>query len=153
MLTHIVAKTAIFNDEGKILILRRSVNDLHRPGGTDFPGGKIDDSEEIVEGAIREIYEEAGLQFSSNNLSLVYAYTKNDYNIEVKADVNFVWLGFVSKMPAGQAVKLSFEHGSYEWLTLDEAVRNDNGTSLAKFFEHLKTYGVAAELWQHAGVI
>lgn len=152
MQTHVVAKTAIFNDEGKVLVLCRSVNDPHRPGGSDFPGGKVDDGEEFVTGAIREIHEEAGLQFKSEDLKLVYAYTKNGYNSEFKTDINFVWLGFVAKMPANQTVTLSFEHDSYEWQTIDEALNRADGTSLQKFFEHLKIYGIAAELWQQSGV-
>lgn len=151
MLTHVVAKTAVFNEEGKVLVLCRSVNDPHRPGGSDFPGGKVDDGEEFVKGAIRENHEEAGLRFRPNDLELVYAYTKNGYNSEFKTEINFVWLGFVAKMPVGQAITLSFEHDSYEWLTIDEALEGADGTSLQRFFEHLKTYGIASDLWQRSG--
>lgn len=152
MQTHVVAKTAIFNDEGRVLVLCRSVNDPHRPGGSDFPGGKVDDGEEFVIGAIREMQEEAGLQLEPNDLELVYSYTKNGYNSEFKMDINFVWLGFVAKLPAKQTVTLSFEHDSYEWLTIDEALKNADGASLTKFFEHLKTYGIATDLWQRSGI-
>ncbi|MFI5275214.1 MAG: NUDIX domain-containing protein [Candidatus Saccharimonadales bacterium] len=148
MQTHVVAKTAIFNDEGKVLILRRSADDPHRPGGSDFPGGKVDDGEEFVKGAIREIHEEAGLQLRPKDLELVYSYTKNGYNSEFKTDINFVWLGFVTKLPSGQSVALSFEHDSYEWLTLDKALESSDGTSLTNFFEHMRKYDIATELWK-----
>ena len=57
MQTHIVAKTIVFNPAGKLLFLRRSHDDVHRPGGFDFPGGQIDDAEAITTGAAREVAE------------------------------------------------------------------------------------------------
>ena len=148
MQTHVVAKTAIFNDDGNVLVLRRSVKDPIRPGGADFPGGKVDDGEEFVMGATREIQEEAGLQLHPDDLELVYAYTKFGYNVEFKTDVNFVWLGFVAKLPADQQVKLSVEHDSYEWQSIGEALATADGTSLTNFFNHLTSHGIAKELWQ-----
>ena len=148
MQTHIVAKTAVFNDDGKVLVMRRYANDPHRPGGADIPGGKIDEGEAIVDGALREMYEEAGLTVLPLGLQLVFATTKTGYNTEYNTDINFVWLGFVAKMPKGQRVKLSFEHDKYEWLTIDEVIAGSDAPTHVMFLKHLKAQNIAAELWQ-----
>lgn len=147
MKTIIVAKTIIFNDDGKLLRLRRSSDDNHRPGGTDIPGGKIDDGEAIVEGAIREIREEVGLSIDPAAMHLSFCYSQIAYNADVGGDVNVVWLGFITELPQGQEVTLSHEHQAYEWLTIDDALTGNDSTSLTKFVTHIKANGVAKELW------
>ena len=148
MQTHVVAKTAVFNDEGKLLVMRRYADDPHRPGGADIPGGKIDEGEAIVDGALREMYEESGLTVIPAGLELVYATTKTGYNTEFKTDINFVWLGFVAKFPKGQKVHLSFEHDKFDWLTIDEAIAGSNAPSHVSLLKHLKAQNIAPELWQ-----
>ncbi len=64
MQTRTIAKVLVLNDEGQLLVLRRSLNDLHRPGGYDFPGGDIEADESIEDGVVREAHEEAGLQLA-----------------------------------------------------------------------------------------
>lgn len=48
----------VFNSRGKVLVGER----LHYPGIFQFPQGGIDNGEEPDEAAIRELYEETGLQ-------------------------------------------------------------------------------------------
>jgi 8-oxo-dGTP pyrophosphatase MutT (NUDIX family) len=150
MKTRVVAKTIVCDKDGKLLILRRSKDDAIRPGGTDLPGGGLDTGEEFVAGAIREMQEEVGLQLQPADLDLVFAYTKNVYDAEYQADINFVWLGFIAKLPADQTVTLSFEHEDFMWLTFEEAQHIAESTSLQKFLNHLKTYEIATELWKRS---
>src|SRR6202012_26928 len=98
----------------KLLRLRRSKNDDHRPGGTDLPGGKIDDGEAIVAGALREISEEVGLSIDPDAMHLSFAYSQIAYNTDAKGTVNVVWLGFLSKLPKDQHIVLSHEHEGHE---------------------------------------
>lgn len=147
MLSIIVAKTLIFNSDGKLLKIRRSEHDDHRPGGVDIPGGKIDDGEKINKGAIREIFEEVGITIDPISLRLAYSYTQIAYNTDVKSDVNVVWLGFMTQLPKGQKVKLSHEHQEYSWQTIEEALTENDSTSMTRFLEHIKSYAVAQELW------
>jgi 8-oxo-dGTP pyrophosphatase MutT (NUDIX family) len=138
MLTHVVAKTILFDDVGNLLVLWRATDDVVRPGGFDFPGGKVDNGEDIPAGATRELAEEAGLQLSETDLQLVFATTKAAYNIEAKTEVNIVWLGFVAKWPKGQTVKLSHEHQRFEWLSIDQALAICDSPSQHAFLEHLQ---------------
>jgi 8-oxo-dGTP pyrophosphatase MutT (NUDIX family) len=150
MNTLIVAKTIIFNEDGKLLRMRRSKDDDHRPGGTDIPGGKVDDGEEIVEGAVREIQEEVGLTIDPAAMHLSFCYSQIAYNTDAKGDVNVVWLGFITTLPQDQEVRLSHEHQAFEWLSVDNALEGNDSTSLKKFIGHLKEHGVAQGLWDVA---
>jgi len=143
MLTHIVAKTVVFDEAGKVLVLRRSADDTHRPGGDDFPGGKVEEGEGIFEGAVREIAEEAGLQMSPSDLQLIFATTKAGYNTDHKTDINIVWLGFVAKLPKSQAVTLSHEHQSFKWFSLDEAIADCDGPTQKNFMEAIRDRNLA----------
>lgn len=147
MKTIIVAKTIIFNEDGRLLRLRRSRDDNRRPGGTDLPGGKVDDGEAIVAGAVREIREESGLSLDPNTLRLSFSYCQIAYNADVDDQVNVVWLGFIAKLPHGQEVALSHEHQGYDWLDIDAALDGNDSTSLTKFIGHIKENGVAQDLW------
>ena len=149
MKTIIVAKTIIFSEDGKLLRLRRDKRDDHRPGGTDLPGGKIDEGEAIVAGAVREISEEVGLSIDPDAMQLSFSYCQIAYNTDAKGDVNVVWLGFITKLPqsADHTITLSHEHEAYEWLPMDKALDDNNSTSLEKFIGHIKANNVAQELW------
>lgn len=138
MLTHLVAKTVVFNKEGKLLVLRRSNNDTHRPGGADFPGGKVEDGEGVFEGAVREMAEEAGLRLNPSDLQLLFATTKADYNTDYKTDINIVWLGFVAKLPNDQVITLSHEHQSFNWFTLEEAIADCDSPTQKSFLEAIR---------------
>lgn len=146
MQTHIVAKTIIFNPAGRLLVLRRSDDDSHRPGGFDFPGGRVDDGESVPGGATRELLEEAGLDLKEHALHLVFGTTKVGYQTEEQTDVNFVWLGFIARLPAGQTIKLSHEHKSFEWLTPEEALAVCDGPTQQVFLEHLRKHDLISGL-------
>lgn len=143
MITHLVAKTIVFNDSGELLVLRRSMTDIHRPGGFDFPGGKVEDGESIFAGAIRELKEESSLQLVEKDLQLVFATSKAGYNADAKTDINIVWLGFVAKLPAGQSVQLSHEHHDFGWRSLEQALVECDGPTQKLFLEHLRTNDLA----------
>jgi 8-oxo-dGTP pyrophosphatase MutT (NUDIX family) len=142
MQTHIVAKTIVFDEGGQLLVLWRSADDAHRPGGFDFPGGKVDDGESVPAGAARELLEEAGLSLDESALQLVFATTKIGYQTDLKTDVNFVWLGFIGHLPQGQAVKLSHEHQRFEWLSLEAALAICDSPTQKVFLMQLRDHNL-----------
>lgn len=147
MQTHIVAKTIIFNDAGKLLALRRSEDDTHRPGGFDFPGGQVDDGEAFVEAAIREAVEESGLHLKAEDMQLVFATTKAGFHVEQKSNINIVWLGFMTTIADGQVVHLSHEHQRFDWYTLEEALVECDGPTQKQFLKHLYKHNLTDELY------
>jgi 8-oxo-dGTP diphosphatase len=146
MQTHTVAKTIIFNGAGKLLALRRSEDDTHRPGGFDFPGGQVNDGETIVAGAIREAAEESGLQLKAEGLQLVFATTKVGYHVEQEANINIVWIGFVTTITGDQTVRLSHEHQRFDWYTLEEALAECDGPTQKQFLSHVHDYKLVSGL-------
>ncbi len=143
MQTRIIAKTIVFDDAGNLLVLWRAADDGHRPGGFDFPGGNIDEGEDIPAGAARELLEEAGLRLNESDLQLVFALTKTGHHTEVKAEVNMVWLGFIAKLPRGQAAQLSHEHQRFEWLSIEDALKVCDAATQRAFLEHVQANSLA----------
>lgn len=148
MLTHIVAKTLIFDDVGNLLVLKRSLDDLHRPGGMDFPGGQVDDGEAVVDGAARELQEEAGLTIEGSKLQLCFASSKIVDHAESRGRVNLVWLGFIARMPREQTIELSHEHDAYCWLSLDDFLDLTDHPAHHKLIRYLRDNHIAEDVWK-----
>lgn len=55
-----VAAAAIFNEDGCVLIARRA-DHLHQGGLWEFPGGKVEVDESVIEALTRELHEELGI--------------------------------------------------------------------------------------------
>jgi 8-oxo-dGTP pyrophosphatase MutT (NUDIX family) len=63
---------AIFNEHGEILLQKRADN-----GFWSMPGGAIDPGESAAQGALREVWEETGLQVRIVRLVGVYSDPRN----------------------------------------------------------------------------
>lgn len=74
--TKYVAKVVIFNDDGKVLLLKRKKNQKY-PERWDLPGGHLVQGEEWEEGARREVKEETNLLVT--DLEKVHQDGKNQY--------------------------------------------------------------------------
>ncbi|MEH6469748.1 MAG: Nudix family hydrolase [Halopseudomonas sp.] len=55
-----VAAAAIYGPDGRLLISRRPEH-LHQGGLLEFPGGKVDSGESVVQALVRELQEELGI--------------------------------------------------------------------------------------------
>lgn len=55
-----VAAAAIFDHQGRVLIARRP-DHVHQGGLWEFPGGKIEDDESVIDALKRELHEELGI--------------------------------------------------------------------------------------------
>jgi 8-oxo-dGTP pyrophosphatase MutT (NUDIX family) len=55
------AQKAVIQWQGKLLLVRKSMDDPHQPGRWEFPGGRMEDGETPDEALIREVREEVGL--------------------------------------------------------------------------------------------
>lgn len=135
--TKIIAKTAVLNSEGKILVLTRSKTDRRRPGGLDLPGGKIDPGEDILAGAVREIQEEVGCTVDPNDLTVLFA------NTSVPDDEGVIVTRiFCAATVKNPEITLSFEHDSYKWATLDEVLETFGPLSWAQGLEFALKQGL-----------
>jgi 8-oxo-dGTP diphosphatase len=114
-----VAKAAVFNPDGQILLLRRSRTDTRRPLDWDFPGGAIEPGEDFMDGMIREIAEETGMKIEKASLKLVYTgaapYEPGHESVNRML--------FITELPTNQEVKLSYEHDLYQWTDIESALQ------------------------------
>jgi 8-oxo-dGTP diphosphatase len=110
MESFVIAKVIVVNPEGKILALRRSMTDTRRPGQWDFPGGFVEQGEELQAAARRETEEEAGIQLK--NIQLCFGMSDPD----PEHNRSGTWLVFVGHVAGTPDVTLSFEHDEYKWI-------------------------------------
>lgn len=59
---------AIFNDDGKVLLLRRAPGDPWMPRKWALPGGGVDEGETFHDGAVREVKEETHIDINDPSL-------------------------------------------------------------------------------------
>jgi len=109
-----ITKVLILNDEGELLLLRRSQTDTRRPGQWDFPGGNVDQGEDLLAAIIRETEEEAHIGLKEPRV--VYAHSE-----PLAPDVLPTWIFFAEKVAGRPAVQLSLEHDDFTWAPLREA--------------------------------
>jgi 8-oxo-dGTP diphosphatase len=114
MKTFVVAKMFVVNEAGELLVLRRSQTDERRPGEWDFPGGWVDEGEDMMAAVKRETLEEAGLTVT--DCKLVFALSEN-----VDPRGCGTWLTFLTHVSGRPEVKLSYEHDDYQWMPFADA--------------------------------
>ncbi|MEO6761056.1 MAG: NUDIX hydrolase [Candidatus Saccharimonadales bacterium] len=120
MKSKVVAKAVIFNKDGEVLLLKRSLKDKRRPGRWDFPGGGVEVGEDVLHGVLREIREEAGLRLIKSKVRLIYAAS----NFWKPTNQGVTRLLYIGSLPEGQLVHLSFEHDEFKWADIDTALRD-----------------------------
>ena len=67
MINHVyglAVRVLLTDQDGKILILKRSTDSKTNPGKWELPGGKVDQGESFDHALIREVYEETNLKIS-----------------------------------------------------------------------------------------
>ena len=87
----LIVHTVIYNNERKVLIIRRAKANDVLPEYWDIPGGTLEDGENLAAGAIREAKEETGLDIK--NLRLFFEYS----NVDVMKNKQFVTLVFAAR--------------------------------------------------------
>lgn len=117
MPTHIVACGALVEDfEGNILIVK-----THH-GGWVFPGGQVEVGENLMDGVIREVKEESGIDVEVSHLIGVYTnsaiYKWYDGVTDVPTKVMF---DFACK-PIGGELCTSEETSDCKWVAKEEVL-------------------------------
>jgi len=122
MKTDIIQKSIIFNDQGLMLILRRSSSDDRRPHQWDLPGGELEEGEDFLNGVHREIKEETGLEVADVRLIFAKSEVKTWEKNGQKDIANIVRLIYIAKAKPGEVV-LSYEHEEFRWMLIEEAIK------------------------------
>lgn len=104
-----LAVKAFIVDQGKLLLIRRRSNDVHKPGQWDIPGGRLEVGENPFEGLKREAREEVGLDINIERPLDVHHFTRDDGQI-------ITMLIFLCSLGQKKEIKLSEEHQEYKWV-------------------------------------
>ncbi len=94
-------------EDGRLLLTRRAINPAH--GKWTFPGGYVDWGEPVDAAAVRETYEETGLEVALQGLVGVYSYAATPVVIVV----------YEARVTGG-TLQLCHENDRIEWVTAEE---------------------------------
>lgn len=121
---YLAVKAIIRNQEGKILVMKRSDKDDHLPGVWETPGGGIDHEEAPQKALEREVMEETGLAIVVKEPFNVFTFRKDTGEFKVG-------ITFLCDINEGE-VRLSDEHSEYAWIYPEEFTQLSSVESLYK---------------------
>lgn len=113
MINHVyglAVRVLLTDQDGKILILKRSTDSKTNPGKWELPGGKVDQGESFDHALIREVYEETNLK-----ISLEHVVGASEQNLHIIQAVHIIMSG---KIVEGE-LNLSSEHEGYAWVLIE----------------------------------
>lgn len=119
---YLAVKGIIRRSDGKILVLKRSNKDDHKPGVWETVGGGMDRQETPQEALMREIQEETGLTVRVKEPFNVFTFKKDTG--EFKVGITFLCEYFDGE------VALSSEHSEYRWIEPKEFSEMESVSSL-----------------------
>ncbi|NYB52463.1 MAG: NUDIX domain-containing protein [Methanobacteriaceae archaeon] len=123
-------RVLLTNDDGKVLILKRSTDSKTNPGKWELPGGKVDQGESFDHALVREVYEETKLK-----ISLEHVVGVTEQNLKVIRAVHIIMSG---KIIEGN-LTLSKEHEGYAWVFLENLDEYELADWLQDFITNQKT--------------
>ncbi len=127
-----VSCKAFIVDNGKLLIIKRRLDDVHKPGVWEIPGGRLEFGEDPYKGIKREVQEEVGLEIEVHQPLNVKHYVREDQQ-------TITMLVFLCK-PINKQVKLSEEHVAFEWFEAKQAKERLNSFFHGEIDNYLQFY-------------
>jgi 8-oxo-dGTP diphosphatase len=103
----LAVRVLLTDENGKILIIKRSTDSKTNAGKWELPGGKVDQGESFDQALIREVYEETNLKISLDHVVGVC-----EQNLPLIRAIHIVMSG---KSVEGE-LNLSSEHEGYAWV-------------------------------------
>ena len=113
MINHVyglAVRVLLTDQDGKILILKRSTDSKTNPGKWELPGGKVNQDESFDHALIREVYEETNLK-----IALEHVVGASEQNLHIIRAVHIIMSG---KIIEGE-LNLSNEHEGYAWVWME----------------------------------
>lgn len=110
----VAATVFVFDEQGRMLLLKRRDNDCWGP-----PGGAVEPGEVVEEAAKRETLEETGLEISGLSLFGVFSGEDQFYRYPNGDEVYNVTIVYISHIQ-GEEVHISAEHTDWKYFPLGE---------------------------------
>ncbi len=133
----IFQKAVLFDEQGRLLALKRRDEDVRRTSCWDLPGGGLEQHEDVVEAIKREILEETGL--IAIDLQPIHVQT---VTMSMRSGVDNLYIGWQVKTWSGE-IRLSDEHIEYRFVTPLEFAKLqtwDEGDFLQTTVKKIKSY-------------
>ncbi|MHA7816705.1 MAG: 8-oxo-dGTP diphosphatase MutT [Pseudohaliea sp.] len=90
-----VAVGVVPDGEGRVLVARRPV-EKHQGGRWEFPGGKVEDGESVLDALARELAEEVALEVAASEPLVVIEHDYGDRHVRLDVHLVTAWHGEVS---------------------------------------------------------
>ncbi len=117
----LVNRALVLNNKNQILLIQRSSQDNYCPDLWEFPGGKLDQGQDVSNSLEREVLEETGLfVIPTSRISYVESYIATQS--KKYKGLPYVILIGICKMVGGK-LTLSEEHQAYKWVSANEFER------------------------------
>ena len=127
-----VAVGIVLDDSGKVLVGRRVKPDAYFQK-REFPGGKLEQGESVVDALKREFLEEVGIDISESREFMVWEHSYPDRDVKLFVRIIDAFIGKATSRE-GQALK---------WVSLEEIAEMDflagNQVIIERLIEHFKT--------------
>ncbi|NOZ19999.1 MAG: NUDIX domain-containing protein [Planctomycetes bacterium] len=117
-------KAFIYDEEGRCLLIRRSMNSKFFAGQWDLPGGKVDSGEEFDDAMAREVAEETGLTITLEGVAGASEHELPHIRVAIL---------FMEARVASGDVQLSSEHDEFRWVSRKELGNMDISDQLSPF--------------------
>lgn len=136
MPVHIVAAGGfVENSQGEILLVK-----IRRDGSWVFPGGQVEVGENVIDGVIREIKEESGIDATVSHLIGVYSNTATyEGHSGVKIVPTKVMFDFVCE-PVGGKLATSDETSDSRWVKKEEVLEMISAPALRARYQAYLDY-------------
>lgn len=109
-------KVVVRDNDGRCLLLKRSMKSKANAGKWELPGGKIDPGESFDQALIREVCEETGLD-------IVLEHVAGSAESE-SPSVRIAYI-IMEASTERNGVQLSDEHDDFVWVALEELLQMD----------------------------
>ncbi len=126
-----VGMAALIEKDGKYLIMKRSAERDFEPNTWETVTGRLEADESPNVGIVREVKEETGLDVE------VIMPVDTGFFYRGGKEFPMVFISYYCKHIKGE-VKLDWEHTEFDWITIDEALENQDLKHFTKMFINLK---------------
>lgn len=131
----VTARSLVFNDQGQMLIIKRSSTDQYHAGTWDLPGGRLEHGEDVTTAVARETQEEVGIGLRAPKL--IFATS------DMRDDLAKTWVFYTEVIgPDWDSVELSDEHDEYKWISPSEFNQYTDYEILLRLYEYYTAHSL-----------